>query len=92
MSGLDYAGCLVVRDIQLVMVNQTTDNVNLTDALHNRFYHCCRVGVSNRVPPTNAQQQATLGDATGLELNTLRTGSFKLFKRPLPGFLTNLTL
>jgi len=24
--------------------------------------------------------------------NTLRTGSFKLFKRPLPGFLTILTL
>jgi len=27
-----------------------------------------------------------------LELNTLRTGSFKLFKRPFPGFLTILTL
>jgi len=26
------------------------------------------------------------------ELNTLRTGSFKLFKRPSPGFLTILTL
>ena len=26
------------------------------------------------------------------EFNTLRTGSFKLFKRPLPGFLTILTL
>ena len=26
------------------------------------------------------------------DLNTLRTGSFKLFKRPLPGFLTILTL
>jgi len=25
-------------------------------------------------------------------LNTLRTGSFKLFKRPLPGFLIILTL
>jgi len=25
-------------------------------------------------------------------LKTLRTGSFKLFKRPLPGFLTILTL
>jgi len=25
-------------------------------------------------------------------LNTLRTGSFKLFKRPFPGFLTTLTL
>ena len=25
-------------------------------------------------------------------LNTLRTGSFKLFKRPLPGFLTIFTL
>jgi len=25
-------------------------------------------------------------------INTLRTGSFKLFKRPLPGFLTILTL
>jgi len=25
-------------------------------------------------------------------INTLRTGSFKLFKRPLPGFLTFLTL
>jgi len=24
--------------------------------------------------------------------NTLRTGSFKLFKRPFPGFLTILTL
>jgi len=27
-----------------------------------------------------------------LLLNTLRTGSFKLFKRPFPGFLTILTL
>ena len=26
------------------------------------------------------------------EFNTLRTGSFKLFKRPFPGFLTILTL
>jgi len=26
------------------------------------------------------------------DLNTLRTGSFKLFKRPLPEFLTILTL
>jgi len=26
------------------------------------------------------------------DLNTLGTGSFKLFKRPLPGFLTILTL
>ena len=25
-------------------------------------------------------------------INTLRTGSFKLFKRPFPGFLTFLTL
>jgi len=25
-------------------------------------------------------------------INTLRTGSFKLFKRPLPGFLIILTL
>jgi len=27
-----------------------------------------------------------------LAVNTLRTGSFKLFKRPFPGFLTILTL
>jgi len=27
-----------------------------------------------------------------LNVNTLRTGSFKLFKRPLPVFLTILTL
>jgi len=27
-----------------------------------------------------------------LLLNTLRTGSFKLFKRPFPGFLTIVTL
>jgi len=25
-------------------------------------------------------------------INTLRTGSFKVFKRPFPGFLTDLTL
>ena len=29
---------------------------------------------------------------TPSDLNTLRTGSFKLFKRPFPGFLTILTL
>jgi len=28
----------------------------------------------------------------GCKLNTLRMGSFKLFKRPFPGFLTILTL
>ena len=27
-----------------------------------------------------------------LRLNAMRTGSFKLFKRPFPGFLTILTL
>jgi len=27
-----------------------------------------------------------------IDFNTLRTGSFKLFKRPFPGFLTILTL
>jgi hypothetical protein len=27
-----------------------------------------------------------------VSINTLRTGSFKLFKRPFPGFLTILTL
>ena len=26
------------------------------------------------------------------DINTLRTGSFKFFKRPFPGFLTILTL
>jgi len=30
--------------------------------------------------------------ATCVPLNTLRTGPFKLFKRPFPGFLTTLTL
>ena len=29
---------------------------------------------------------------TATAVNTLRTGSFKLFKRPFPGFLTILTL
>jgi hypothetical protein len=29
---------------------------------------------------------------THFMFNTLRTGSFKLFKRPFPGFLTILTL
>jgi hypothetical protein len=37
-----------------------------------------------------------LSDATvnlsNLGVNTLRTGLFKLFKRPFPGFLTVLTL
>jgi len=28
----------------------------------------------------------------GMRVNTLRTGSFTLFKRPFPGFLTILTL
>jgi len=46
------------------------------------------------------QQTASNLDFSGLvnylnashAVNTLRTGSFKLFKRPLPGFLTILTL
>jgi hypothetical protein len=33
-----------------------------------------------------------LDDSTASEFNTLRTASFKLFKRPFPGFLTILTL
>jgi hypothetical protein len=31
-------------------------------------------------------------DDNGGDVNTLRTGSFKLIKRPFPGFLTILTL
>jgi len=34
----------------------------------------------------------SIGNPQGCYLNTLRTGSFKLFKRPFPGFLTILTL
>jgi hypothetical protein len=30
-------------------------------------------------------------DISNLRVNTLRTGSFKLFKHPFPGFLTILT-
>ena len=37
-------------------------------------------------------QSSLLPIYTSGALNTLRTGSFKLFKRPLPGFLTILTL
>ena len=31
-------------------------------------------------------------ELAGLHINTLMTGSFKLFKTPFPGFLTILTL
>ena len=31
-------------------------------------------------------------ERAGNDINTLRTGSFKLFKRPFPGFLTILKL
>ena len=34
----------------------------------------------------------TLRNLTPLQINTLRTGSFKLFKRPFPGFSTILAL
>jgi len=33
-----------------------------------------------------------LADSSRWKLNTLRTESFKLFKRPFPGFLKILTL
>ena len=40
----------------------------------------------------NGECQGELGAVHIGEINTLRTGSFKLFKRPFPGFLTILTL
>jgi len=39
-----------------------------------------------------AEYSTETGTAHRMYFNTLRTGSFKLFKRPFPGFLTILTL
>jgi len=47
----------------------------------------------SHIKPHNTQTGLrTAAREEGMYLNTLRTGSFKLFKRPLPGFLTILTL
>ena len=40
----------------------------------------------------SVQRQIVLAERCIVFVNTLRTGSFKLFKRPFPGFLTILTL
>jgi len=42
---------------------------------------------------TDTDKPTILQDTdNGISLNTLRMGSFKLFKRPFLGFSTNLTL
>ena len=46
------------------------------------LYYCHRV--ASQLQLTNVSYH--------IIINTLRTGSFKLFKRPFPGFLTILTL
>ena len=43
-------------------------------------------------PPEDGSKRPKHVGANVKYFNTLRTGSFKLFKRPLPGFLTILTL
>jgi hypothetical protein len=43
-------------------------------------------------PPTKRVKLVENSDPYNAQVNTLRTGSFKLFKRPFPGLLTILTL
>jgi len=43
-------------------------------------------------PPEISLITTSAAKRMNIHINTLRTGSFKLFKRPLPGFLTILTL
>ena len=46
-----------------------------------------------RIRPMEKQRWKAFGFwKTATAVNTLRTGSFKLFKRPFPGYLTILTL
>ena len=46
--------------------------------------------ISNRETHCNKEYSTLF--VGNIHVNTLRTGSFKLFKRPFPGFLTILTL
>jgi len=62
------------------------------------------VGRENKFKPTienesphqvsndNGVRTVNFATSKNLVVNTLRMGSFKLFKRPFPGFLTILTL
>jgi len=64
--------------------------------LQNNFKIYIKIGIktaptcSGAVAPSSVSELLVLAKVT--VVNTLRTGSFKLFKRPLPGFLTILTL
>jgi len=61
--------------------NMLVKNNNNNVIEHTYSYKCTFVGLSY------------VNDSSGyINFNTLRTGSFKLFKRPFPGFLTILTL
>jgi len=51
------------------------------------FFQEAKTGFGNH-PASNSVST----DGVSLKINTLRTGSFKFFKPPFPGFLTILTL
>ena len=46
----------------------------------------------SHLEPMKFLRQDTFHDQVSSNVNTFRTGSFKLFKHPFPGFLTILTL
>jgi hypothetical protein len=88
----------------LVMANkETTLEVNADKSKYMVMSRDQNAGRSHRMKTDNSSfgrvEQfkylgTTLTKQTSIqeEINTLRTGSFKLFKRPFPGFLTILTL
>jgi len=53
---------------------------------------CMCQATDHRLSLNSPFQQAYDNSNIKVTVNTLGTGSFKLFKRPFPGFLTILTL
>jgi len=71
---------------------QTIKLMNLTLLIHGETIDNSDIEKSHKLMIMMMMNWLTHGEVINDNINTLRTGLFKLFKQPLPGFLTILTL
>jgi hypothetical protein len=73
--------------------DRLADSHSILNSWRNISCHLLNVHGVNDVRQTEIHTAEPLvPEPSAFDVNTLRTGSFKLFKRPFPGFLTILTL
>ena len=89
IKNLSFFCILISFDLEIKMRDQTFQNIHSFSSLS---YDRSKASSKASCPHSAIQSFLLQMRVSSPFLNTFRTGLFKLFKRPLPGFLTILTL